>query len=327
MNCEIKPFDESTFSDAKALTDDLFEPKPGNVLEKILSNPLRKEISATSAGEIVYQDGKAVAFQAAIVRRLFIGKRPFIGIVGSTLCSRPETSPVLLMQLMKATIKSRYGSKLFFANTANIASMKMNRLLGVKGAGPRTCERIRFGVMWVPGFLKFLLPRPKAKAVSDIDEVFFDSLWERYLSGNKGLVSSRSARELRWMFGDGLTSGNTVMLGSYDADNQLVGYIVVSSTHGGKRWMVMDWIALRNDKCILKALLVSAVRHLRKYKRSFLLEMVGYTEEGDRIASSVLPFVRKAKSNSCLWKFNDTRAAMPDDSWFFGAYDGDRAMG
>jgi hypothetical protein len=228
---------------------------------------------------------------------------------------------------MKATIKPRYGSELFFANTANVASMKMNRLLGVKGAGPKTCESIRFGIVWAPAFLKCLLPCPKAKVVTEIEEVIFDSFWQKYLSSNQGIVSSRSAGELKWMFGDGIKSGETIMLGSYGADNELVGYIVFRSTHGGKRWVVMDWIALKNDEKILKGLLVSAVRYLGKYKRAILLEMVGYPEAAARIASCVLPFVRKAKNNSFLWKYNGAGEAILEGSWFFGSYDGDRAFG
>ena len=327
MDYEIKPFDETTYDDANALTYELFDPKPGSVLSKILANPLRKELNASSSGELVYQGGRAVAFQAAILRKLYIRQKPFIGVTGSTLCSRAETSPVLLMQLMKATIKSRYGSELFFANTANVASMKMNRLLGVKGIAPVTCERTRFGICWVPPFIKKWIKPPKAQRVNEIDDRVFDDFWRRYLKNNKGVVSSRTAKELRWMFGDEMKSGDSVMLGLFGDEGSLDGYVVIRSTHGGRRWMLMDWIAVDNNPDVLKFLLESAMRFIRRESNALLFEMIGYPVYADVIARKVLPFVRRAKNNSFLWKFTGSNLTISEDSWFWGAYDGDRALG
>lgn len=85
------------------------------LLEKILVNPVREESNVDAAGEIAYQGDSPVTFQAAIIRKLYFGSHEFYGVVGSTLCSKPCTSPVLLMQLMKVTIKPRGGGVLFFA--------------------------------------------------------------------------------------------------------------------------------------------------------------------------------------------------------------------
>ena len=326
MKAEIRAFEESTLADAKQVVADMFSPETCPLLNKMLANPLRKELGERTAGDIAYQDGRPVAFQGAVLRRLYVGQEQIVGVVGSTLCSRPRTSPVLLMQLMKATIKPRGGSVFFFANTAHIASMKMNRMLGVKGCGPMTCERIRFAVTWMPRFLKWTVPKSGLKIFRNVDQAAFDSFWRRYLAGNVGLVSSRTSEELEWMFGEGLSSGETVLLGHFD-EAGLDGYIVLRSTHGGSRWMVMDWIALHDDGAVLSELLKSAVRFVRRETKGWLLEMIGFSEAAGRIAGKVLPFWRRTKNNSFLWHFAEGRRKIPEGSWFFGSYDGDRAMG
>ena len=325
MKTEIRAFDETTLGDAKKVVSEMFSPAVCPLLDKMLANPLRKKLGVSSAGEIAYQDGKPVAFQGALLRRLFIGQQPIIGIVGSSLCSKPETSPVLLMHLMKATIKPRGGSKLFFSNTANPTSMKMNRLLGVKGAGPETCAKIRFDLTWVPPFFKLLCPRPNSTQIKSIDAKTFNSFWERYLEDNRGGVCSRTAEELDWMFGEGLSSGKTVAFGEFKND-ELIGYVVIHSTHNSRRWMVFDWIALHDDKSVLKRLLVSAVRFVRRETKAVLFEMIGFSDAADKIASLVIPFRRNARNNSYLWSFNDKETSIPTESWFFGPYDGDRCM-
>ena len=326
MKAESRAFAEHTLADARQVVSDMFSPEACPILDKMLANPLRKELGERVAGEIAYQDGCPMAFQGAVLRRLYLGHEPIIGIVGSTLCSRPETSPVLLMQLMKATIKPRGGGVLFFANTANVASMKMNRMLGVKGGGPVTCERIRFAVTWAPRFLRWACPKCKAKIYQGINQSEFDSFWRRYLAGNVGLVASRSAEELNWMFGEGIASGDTILLGHSDEEG-LDGYIVLRSTHGGKRWMVMDWIAVRDDEKVLAYLMKSAVRFIRRETSAVFLEMVGFPEAADRIAAMSMAFVRRATNNSYLWQFVSGREDVPQGSWFYGPYDGDRAMG
>ena len=326
MKTEIKAFDETTLDDAKAVVSEMFSPAACSILDKMLANPLRSELGVSSAGEIVYQDGKPVAFQGAILRRLFMAQSPIVGVVGSTLCSKPETSPVLLMSLMKATIKPRGGSELFFANTANPVSMKMNRLLGIKGTGPETCARLRFALTWVPPCLQPLCPRPRSRRLMPLDAEVFNSFWSRYLAGNRGLVSSRTAEELNWMFGDGLSSGETVAFGEFK-EGELLGYIVIHSTHNSHRWMVFDWIALNDDRAVLRRLLTSAVRFARRETSAVLFEMAGFSDIADKIAASVLPFRRKTSNNSYLWRFRDGQGSVPEGSWFFGAYDGDRAMG
>lgn len=325
MNTVIRAFDESTLADAKQVVSDMFSPKDCSLLDKMLANPLRKGIGESSAGEVVYQDGRPVAFQGAVLRRLYLGREPMVGIVGSTLCARRETSPILLMQLMKATIKARGGSTLFYANTSNVVSMKMNRMLGVKGVGPDTCARIRFTVVYVPPGLKWTCRRPHARRLPSIDAKMFNDFWTHYRETNEGIVSSRSAEELAWVFGDQLASGKAVLLGEFSGDS-LVGYIVLKSSHSGRRWLISDWIAIKNDVGILDSLLSSAVRFLRRMRGAVLLESIGFPDFMDSVLGRYLRFSRKTKNNSFLWKSLDARTRPLSDSWFFGPYDGDRSM-
>lgn len=325
MKTEFKPFNETTLDDAKSVVGAAFSPVVYQLLEKILANPLRRELGNGSAGDIAYQNGKPVAFQAAIVRRLYIGKNPIIGVVGSTLGALPETSPVMLMQLMKRTIASRDGSVLFFANTANATSMKMNRLLGVKGMGPRTCEQIRFASIVSFPVLRNLCPRSSAVKLDKIDKEQFDIFWTKYLNDNKGVVASRSSAELEWMFGDNVAKGTDVILATYEG-SEISGYIVVRKSRKGRGWLVVDMLALDNDRATLRLLLVSAVRYLRREARSLILESIGFPLYVEDLTRSILPLYRKTLNNTFLFKAIDPGFTVPESSWFFGPYDGDRSM-
>lgn len=326
MKTEIRSFDEASLADAIDVVTSAFSAGTKRLLYKILDNPARKMLGNCAAGEIAYQDGKPVAFQAAIVRRLFIGKQPIVGVVGSTLGALRETSPVLLMQLMKRTIAPRCGSVIFFANTANPTSMKMNRLLGIKGCGPTSCTKIRFGCVLPLPFLRWLLPRPHAVRIEKIEPELFNRFWNRYLEGNEGLVASRSAEELEWMFGNGLKSGTDVLL-AHCARGELDGYVVFRETRNGKSWMIVDLIAIHNNKDVLLELVRSAIRFLRREKTSIVLECIGFPDFIYSVIGRALPFCRKTTNNSFLWKcFDGNVSEVIERSWFYGPYDGDRCL-
>lgn len=292
------------------------------IVEKYLHNPM---LSDGGAGDVAYENDRPVGFQAAIRRRLYLDRQPLWGMIGGMLCMLEGASPVLLMNLLKASIASRDGSTLFYANTSNQMSMKMNRMLGVKGKGPSTCERTRFAVTFVPWGLRWMCPRPHARRIDEIDDATFGRFWVSYLSSSHGLVSSRSPEELRWVFGDRLRSGEVVLLGEF-RQGALVGYIVLKVNANGRRWSIIDWIALDNDTSVLNSLLMSAVRFVRKETHAFCLESIGFPEWCENILRRHLCFSRKAKNNTFIWKFLDGRREIAVESWFFGPYDGDRCM-
>jgi hypothetical protein len=158
-----------------------------------------------------------------------------------------------------------------------------------------------------------------------IDFKLFDDFWHRYCETNEGLVSSRSAEELEWIFNDRLASGEIVILGEFKGED-LVGYVALKSASNGKRWMIADWIAIKNDTTILVALLKSAVRFLRRKRGAVLLETIGFPDFAEPVLKRCLRFSRKARNNTFLWKFLDGKTTIPPNSWFFGPYDGDRCM-
>ena len=318
----LQVFKEENKADAFAVIQARFSSHSCRRAEKYLQNPF---LSSGGAGDIAYMQGKPVGFQAAIRRKLFLGKEPLWGVVGGMLAMYESAPPVLLVNLMKASIASRDGSSFFYANTANFASMKMNRMLGVKGTGPSLCERIIFGIVYVPKWLKWICRRPHARRLSVIDAKVFDDFWNRYRETNDGLVSSRSAEELKWIFGDRLESGEIVILGEFSGDT-LVGYVALKSSCRGKRWIIADWIAVKNNAEILSSLVQSAVRFLRRQCGPVLLETIGFPDFAEPILKRCLWFSRKAKNNTFIWKFLDERMTIPPGSWFFGPYDGDRCM-
>ena len=359
MECEIKPFDEATMDDAKNVAEAMFSNRVFSVLEKMLTNPLRRELGVSAAGEIVYQDGKPVAFQGAIVRRLYLGKEPFVGVVGSTLCARPETSPVLLAKLMRTTIRPRGSGALYFANTAIPASSRMNRLLGVKGKTPESCAGVDFAVFKWGEFLNFALKGRLLRFVSvvldfigklgdtfwmkrrrtdmngrletDIGEAFSD-FWKSYLEGNVGVVASRTQGELRWMFEDALAGGKIVVISLRDAEDMIHGYIAAKVLGSNrKRWMIVDWIALRDDESVLSDLLYCLIDHLKKIEGVAWLESVGFPMSIRMTLKRFLPFRRKLRESVFVYKAFDKKVedALADPSarnWFWGGYDGDRCM-
>lgn len=319
----LKPFLESSLDDASGVVCDMFSASSGKTLVKYLQNPDRAP--GASVGDVAYEKGKVVGFQAAIPRRMYLKGRPFLGIVGGMLAMREGASPVLLMKLMKTSIASRDGSRLFVGNTANVKSMKMNRLLGVRGKGPATCERIRFTPIWFPPGLRRLLPRPCSRRMETFSSPEVASFWQRYLETQAGLVTSRTVEELDWVFGARMKTGEVVALGDYD-DGRLNGYIALRSTHGGRRWLIVDWIALKDDPAILDRLLKSAVRWLRRETTAWVLESIGFPESAERILKRHLPLARRTPNNSFVWKFLEGEQVVPEGSWFFGPYDGDRCL-
>lgn len=124
------------------------------------------------------------------------------------------------------------------------------------------------------------------------------------------------------MFGARLKTGECVMFGEFE-EERLLGYLILKPTHGGRRWMVADMIALEDDAEVMTRLIKSAVRYARKTGGTFFLECVGFPAFAARAIARGLPWGRKAPNNSFIYKAD---FEIPERSWFFGPYDGDRCM-
>lgn len=359
MQVEIKDFTRETLADAQAIAAKMFTRPVGDLIEHFLENPVNKVYGCDSYGEIAYQDGMPVAFRAAILKRLYLGQQPLLGVVGSTFCSDKSTSPVVLMKLLKKNVGSRAGSRFFFTNTSCEASMKLNKLVGVKSVGPKSCEKISYSVLRFGSFVrmatrgklpKFLawmfdvLAKPflygfcvipwrknsKVQVATAIDEKAYERFWDAYLAKNQGLVCSRTAMELKWAY-DRFLKDNTLALLEYREKDAIVGYVVAKETSVG-RWMVYDWIALENDAKKLLDLMRSLVAYLGRYRKAVLIEAIGYPEFIQGVLHKVLPFTRKTSYNTVAYGLQDKTFTEElnknlESSWFFGAYDGDRYLG
>ena len=353
----LKPFSEETIDDALSVVRDRFGEIACEQARLILRNPMRS--FCASAGDVVYEKGTPVGFQAAILRRGLVEGQEFLCVVGGMLAMKKEVSPVSLVSLMKATIRPRGGSSLFLANTSIPTSMKMNRLLGVDGQGGASCGVVRFAILRLGQFVRFCLhgrlPRWTAyigdavgcclspfflrrqrtntvpRQMMEFRAEEFNGFWGEYAASADGIVLSRTAEELTWMFSDGLQRGRNVLL-TRNAGNRLVGYIVLRAKDRDRnRWLIVDWIALNNDRDILSDLLGDAVGFLRRTASAAFLESIGFRSDVQDIIQRHLPFTRKAPNNSTIYKaFTDEidRELKKADchGWFFGPYDGDRCM-
>lgn len=355
---EIKDYVEGTEGEVLSLIRERFGEAACAEAKLALRNPLRE--LCQSAGDFVCTKDGIQCFQAAILRRGYVRQSPFLGVCGGLLVAKNDVSPVLLAMLIQKTVTPRAGSELFFGNTAIPVSVKLNRMMGVRGKGIPSCEFIRCAVFRWGGSVNFALhgriPLIVVRIVDFIGRFLsifnfhhvrsdtvcirldsfealpFDNFWDRYLEGNDGVVLSRTAKELEWVFGDGLRSGRNILLARQRQDGSLAGYIVLrAASDAGLRWMVADWIALGDDRKVLSDLMGDAVRELRSMRTPVFLECIGFRMDVQDIIGRHLPFKRKAKNNSMVFKAFSSHLvdALKDGAtkgWFFGPYDGDRCM-
>ena len=353
---DIRDYTEQTFDDAKEIVKARFGDGACFLLRKLLDNPLRSLFP--SAGDIAYRDGKPIVFQAAILKRLFLRQTEVLGIVGAMLCKIPKAPLRYVLSVTERTYISRAGSKMMFGNTVMPVSAGIS-LVSNSTAGPESCENIRFCVIRLGGFLNFVthgkLPSFMVwlldglwlwgtkifdgskgmvcvRRIMSLDETAMDDFWKRYLASNKGLVCSRTKKELNWVFGEGIKNGTAHFL-VLEKEGQLCGYVVLKrmSEDLSSRWMVVDWIAERDDRELLIELLAGAKRHLQTVQGAAFVEIIGYPMFVQDVIREVFPYHRKAQSNSFTCRIDDASFRqefnrVKDVSWFFGAYDGDRCF-
>ena len=354
MSTEIQNLSNKNLDAVKVLVSEMFSPESFSIVEQAMKNPLLEQYPDVSLGEVAIKDGKPVAFRMAVLRRLYYGQKPILGVVGSTLCSKKGTPGALLLGLLRRNTASRGGSEIFFTNTSCAASGKLNRAVGVKGQGPDSSAVDHVAIVRLIPALAYLLRKALKRGVRqvpmpsvdkefstriadlvvsrahDLGQSIMDAFWEKYLKGNKGLVCSRSGAEIDWMFGDRIREGSMVLLQAL-RENVLIGYVVLNLTSDGAV-RVLDIIALGNDNAILKALLKASRKFIRTCTNHFLLKIAGYPPGHSEVFESVFKLKRPFGYNPCLYKFEkgseiDLAQMTSSDSWFFGPYDGDLAMG
>ena len=341
----FKDFNTSTLVDAEKVACAAFGGgHMSRILRKILANPYAKEIGANSFGDIAYIDGRPVAFQAIIPWRLYNGQVSFCAAVGSSLGVMPGTSPLVLLDLIQRPTSARLGSRLQFANTANLNTVRLTRFTNVTGRGGDSWKGYRYSIIHPIRFMCYLVWSKMIKRPYDknagyvlididfvnsrggieirrqtfIDKVAFDDFWSRYIKSNKGIVSSRTADEVEWMFGEGVKCGTDVLLASFRND-AMCGYVIVWG-ETVCRWKIVEMIAIDNDVSIIAALLRTAKQFLLHHSHAAMLRIYGFPEFILNVIASEFPHRRPGTHVPFIYEPFDIPK---ETSWFFGPYDGD----
>lgn len=353
-----KPLTEDSLKDAKGLVCERFGKGAIALLEHSMQNPMRKYCA--DAGDVVYDDdGTPICFQASMLRQVYFGQTEARGSVGGMTCLKVGGPVEAMIEIRAASNKSRGGSVWGFGNSLNEHSAAITRKLKTRHAGPESCSRylwrairpIECGLYFVRRkLLKGSMPKWKSfstlkslswmeelggmkiKRISQPGQDFFDVLMARYLRTNEGLVCSRTAEEINWIFGDRMRNGEVVVLGAFDAEGP-VGYILLRGDLFAKRWRIHDWFAVGNRADELETLLGSACRFLKSQTHAMMLEVEGFPTWVQPMLKKYLPHVREVGFNQFSWGSRDKEfkaKVMPiidsPKSWFFGPYDGDECM-
>ena len=354
----FKPFRKVTLDDAKYVVRNVFGENACKGLETMILNPALEEVPGSDCGEVLYIDGKPAGFNAAILRKMYYKNVPFWGIAGSTLCLLPEArKEMACVDLMKKIVAPRFGSKMFFGNSANKKGLRITRAFGVDGEVPVTTAQKRIAVLRPFRFAMYLLksrllkisgysacpPKPisatscvvdlagfKVKVFDESFDDVVDGFWKEYLSTNRGYVCSRTAKVLRWMLGNRLKTGRIFAVGAYLRDS-LKGYVVFSTGDNARAWRVWDLIAINNDTSILSVVLRGGLKLIKQLTPAVHCEITGFPDFAQDVIQENFSIRRELSNNQFTWKFHGEGAPTLDElnnnsSWFFGPYDGDLCM-
>lgn len=356
-NFEVKPLTEATAEDFKSVVARRFSPGSIRLIDYILTNPLRSECA--SCGDIVYEDGRPVCIQAAILRKMYYGQKPFLGVVGGFLARLPDASPETLLQVISRTISSRGGSSLFFANTAVKTTVKLFGLLKVKKNGGPTWMRMRVRTFrpltrWYMMQCELHPRLPKLKFASEpisaedvavsqsgrlsvcrrmsFDEQGFGDFWTRYLKENQGVVSSRDPVTLKWIFEQQLNNGRALMFCAFEGEC-LVGYCIVNRSASTTRvWRLIDMLAIGDNPSVLDCLLGGAIKYLKAKTSAVSISVKGFPKKVDSLLKHHFPFEVKSAHNPFLYAaqgdklLDDAVERSLSDGWFGCPYDGDAVL-
>lgn len=341
MSYEFRQLDESTIDAVGGVLGDRFCPEAASAVRRLLANPLRSP--GDDVGVVVFRDGEAVGVTASIVRRLYIGREPFVGINGGFLAMRRDAPPTLLYALLKKAHRPRWGSVLFYSNTCSPETAKVKPCLGVGNKGPETWTAVRFARLRrypslrrrvkralginLPARIPFSRPpvspaelarsgrvlaletKSGARVVAKDGFAWADAFFKRYLERNEGVVGSRTSAELAWLFGDSLAAGKSILLAAEGPDG-VRGYIVASECfYDPSRWLVVDAIALDNSPEVLAALFDAAVKAVAACSDAERLGVAGFPTQVAEIAGRRFREVRPSPCNEFAWGFSDDAAA------------------
>ena len=354
---EYKPFVQETLGDALSLVRERFPESAVDIVRQALQNPCLKD--GGSSGAIGYKNGVPVAFQMEMPRLLYCGQIKMNGLVGGMTCKTLKGCP---LSVLLETLEKSYGiatiDTVFFGNSCCKATEQIDEL-GGSMVGPESCTRFLWRAVRPLECAAYFVRRkmfkarlPSWKEFSTLSSAeyevkrgeivvrrlmvvkpeFFGVLMAEYLKTNEGLVCSRTAEEVEWIFGERIKNGQCVLLGAFKEGNP-IGYIILRTNETAKRWSIHDWFAIKNDEKVLDLLLCETCAYITKATPAMMLEVCGFPTWAQRLLKRYLPFERPIGHNVFSWGSNDKsfrEAVLPiidsRKSWFFGPYDGDICM-
>ena len=351
----VKPLTRNTISDAEAVIKDRFPGESLNVFKSVMTNPLLAECE--EAGDIVYEDGEPICFRAAILRNMYLGQKKIRGRVRGFTCIKKGASAEAIIEVQQAARKNKRGCSIAFSNSQCRETEKMARIMRAK-LGPESCTRFLCRFVRPLQCLLYLIRRRVFKlsipnwpifdslgieykkscknSISVMrvmnDVTFFNKLDESIRTANKGVICARTHTDVNWLFGGRIDSGRIVVLGAFREGNP-IGYVAIDGGDNGKRWMVVDWVAVNNDENTLDVLLECAVEFVRYYTPCILLECIGFEQRIQHLLKKYFRGTRKFGCNIFSYNVVDKQLQSEFDcafkgecSWFFGPYDGDSSM-
>lgn len=335
-----RPYTEETAADFRQLFLTRFQGGNESIPRTILDNPARK--ADYDAGSIAYDErNTVVAIHGLLPRVVYCGSKPLKATSGVALAVRKDANRDFFTGFLRDSIEVS-GADVFLANTAVPGSRKRGAAALDMLDGPESCSIIRErDLMAGKGVFARVMRKLRTKlgigcympSDCSIDEAAFDGFWRRYLEGHQGLVTSRTAVELKWVFDAGLKTGEVILVTAV-REGELVGYAFCRRTDKTAAcWRVVDMIALGDDEAILEELIASASAFLRHHAPATCLQITGFPMWVQPLLKRLFPKHSSFGFNKCVWAFLNDRAkdvcgdwVNAASGWYGCPYDGDMCL-
>lgn len=276
-------------------------------------------------------------YSSEFLRVLHMNSKKVAGVcAGAFNCISNEKS-VSVQKLFYRRIAPKYRSDSSGTAVADFAMYPLALLWRLMNHSPAWLEKIVWclcrPVSWCVRVWRLLTMKRygyEVKCYREIDPGLFGGFWERFLSANTGLVSSREPRRLEWLFGDSLRAGKISILGA-EKDGKLDGYAIVRACldgHWAKTYEIMDVCAVGNEITTLRVLVSSSIRYVGKLG-GIKLVYQGCVPNQEQWLD---PYFKRRMRGfpTYLYKTKDPQIQESIDSgegWFLGPFDGERCLG
>lgn len=368
LDCELIPVTQDNLDIASKLTFEFGFPRSENWIRRALFNPhvAPCDKSARRGYMLKSKDDGYVGILCYSPMKLYLRDKPLIGYSGLLLGVRKKYGE-WLMDLFKAVQEDEKGHLAFGNTSCSAHATRICQLARGDMLGPKECcysrvahlglasgllsiirrspacrfQSFAWRIMYPLRVLDWLFRRLGCKRnftfveENDFPSPAFDAFWERYLAGNKGLVSSRDPKILNHLFADALKAGRLVLVTANDCSG-VRGYILLRkyalfNVSNVLKYKIVDAIAVDNDMSCLRAL----VRYAKIYAAGHSGERVEYIGGNPNLKSWIeveLPCTNEFGYNTTTYYYSgddiDLLSAIEDRSgWFFGPYDGERCLG